>query len=52
VEKSSWDEPFGDPLKNALKTLAKNQQLDFGISVDDGHPGLGNRVLRFPVQRS
>lgn len=35
--KSSWDEPFGDPLKNALKTLTRNQQLDFGISVDDGY---------------
>jgi len=35
--KSSWDEPFGDPLKNALKTLTKNQQLDFGMSVDDGY---------------
>ena len=34
---SSWDEPFGAPLKNALRTLSKNQQIDFGISVDDGY---------------
>jgi hypothetical protein len=35
--KSSWAEPFGAPLKNALRTLTKNQQIDFGISVDDGY---------------
>jgi len=35
--KSSWAEPFGNPLKSALGGLTKNQQLDFGISVDDGY---------------
>lgn len=35
--KSSWAEPFGNPLKNTLGELTNSQQLDFGISVDDGY---------------
>jgi len=35
--RSSWADPFGNPLKKALGELTKNQQIDFGISVDEGY---------------
>ena len=39
-------EPFGSPLRNALGELTKNQQLDFGISVDDGHLEVDYKTAR------
>jgi len=34
---TSWADPFGNPLEKALGELTKNQQIDFGISVDEGY---------------
>jgi len=35
--KSSWAEPFGNPLQDVLIDLRPSQQIDFGLSVDDGY---------------
>jgi len=34
---SSWADPFGTPLTNALAALAKSQWLNFGIAADSGY---------------
>lgn len=34
---SSWADPFGTPLTNALAALAKSQCLNFGIAADSGY---------------
>jgi hypothetical protein len=35
--KSTWTDPFGTSLQDALADLRPSQQIDFGIAVDDGY---------------